>query len=169
MIPARASLAHLNVLLKEIESVTPEGETALSASVESAAHTSKKRSLYLLVSDLFDDQEKVMKAVQLLRYKKNEVWVVHLLDPDEISFPYSGTVRFESMENSRFIEMETGPYRAEYQAAVREFVDSYRRTLRNYGVKYLFYPTTEPFDRILRTLLSPESGAPADMSQSASK
>lgn len=153
LIPARNSSSHLNVLLNELQTVQPHGETLLAKGLETVAHSLKKRSLFLLVSDLFDDVESVLRAIKFLRFKKNEVLVVHVLDRDEVDFPYSGSIQFDSLENQQKISLEVEPYRKEYQFALQHFIDHYRGTLRNYGVKYHFHTTEEPLEQVLRFLL----------------
>lgn len=155
IIPARNSFSHLNSLLEEIEKTKPQGETRIGKSLETISHSIKKRSLFILFSDLMDDQESVLKAIKFLRYKKNEVWVVHLLDKEEKDFPYSGTIRFDSLENQDKVTLESDVFRKEYEKLLNGFIDSYRVSLRNYGVRYHFHTTDEPIDRVLRAVLSP--------------
>lgn len=157
LVPARNSFSHLNVLLDELETVRPAGETALARSLETMTHSVKKRSMFVVISDLLDEAESVLKAIKFLRFKKNEVLIVHLMDRDEKEFPYSGTIQFDSLENGETITLESDPYRKNYEDAVQRFIDQYRITLRNYGVRYHFHTTDEPLDRILRAILSPSS------------
>lgn len=155
LVPPRNSFSHLNALLEEIESVRPEGETTLANSLENIAHSVKKRSLFILISDLFDDANSVLRALKFLRFKKNEVWIVHLLDRDEKDFPYSGSIRFDSLENQKNIVLEPEQYRKDYQNAIQSFVEQYRVTLRNFGMNYRLHITDEPLDKVLRFVLSP--------------
>lgn len=155
-IPARNSLSHLNVILEEIEAMHPQGETTLSQALETVAHAVRKRSLFILISDLFDEEELVLKALKFLKFKKNEVLVIHLLDPDEIEFPFSGNIRFDSLENEEKITLEADEYIQDYKNAMQAFLERTSLTLRNFGMRYHFYRTDQPMDGLLRSLLTPQ-------------
>lgn len=153
IIPPRNAFSHLNVILDELGASRPQGRTALSHSLEAIAHSCKKRSLIILISDLFDDVDTVLRSLKFLQFKKHELMVIHLLDRDEKDFPYSGSVRFDSLESDEKIVMDPGPYRDDYRSAIQSFIDHYRFTLRNSGVEYHFHTTDEPLDKMLQTVL----------------
>lgn len=158
LIPARNSLSHLKVLLEGVQAVHPQGNTTLTKGIETISRSVKKRSLFILISDLFDESDSVLRAIRYLQFKKNEVWVVHLLDPEEKDFPYSGTIQFDSLENQERVVFDSERYRKDYQIAIQNFIERYRFTFQNYGVKYLFQTTEESLDKILHFLLSPAIG-----------
>lgn len=155
-VPPRNSLTHLSAILEEIESNQASGETTLSKAIETIAHSVRKRSLFILISDLFDDEESVLLALKFLKYKKNEVLVVHLLDRDEIEFPFTGNIRFDSLENDEKITLETDDYSTDYKNAMRAFLERVQLTLRNFGMGYHFHRTDQPIDTLLRSILSPQ-------------
>jgi uncharacterized protein (DUF58 family) len=137
-----------------LESIKPSGEKILSSLIEETAHFSKKRSLVILISDLLEDQDSVIRALKLLKFKKHEVCVIHLLDLDEKEFPYTGSVQFSSMENDEKLIMDTESFRDDYQEEIRKFIEDYRRTLRTSGIEYSLHTTNEPPDRLLQQFLS---------------
>ncbi len=153
LIPAQNSSQHLNVVLDELESVKPQGEGNLGKSLESVAFRANKRSLFILVSDLFDSQDSLINALKFLRFKKHEVMVVHLLDSDEQRFPYTGSVEFESLENQEKMTLETDSYRTEYLRAMDEFMKSAKASLQSSAIQYCFSTTQEPIDRLMRRML----------------
>lgn len=153
IIPPRAALSHLNTLADELVKIRPEGPTTLSQSLDSLARSLSRRSLVIIISDLLDDQEKTVKALRLLGFKKHEVTVLHVLDRMEREFSFSGRFRLDSMENSDYIILDAESYRAEYDALVRKLTESYRTALRNMGMAYHFHSTDEPLDRLIRSVL----------------
>jgi uncharacterized protein (DUF58 family) len=157
-IPPRSALSHLNVLTEELGRVQPAGESRLPAQVEEVARLLKKRSLLVLISDLLDDPESVIRALRFLHFKRNEAVVMHLLDPDERDFPYQGAVRFQSMENAAELTFEAESLKEAYRKQVSGMIEGYRSALRGAGIDYVFSATDEPFDRPLRQVLKHSNG-----------
>ncbi|MEI6491024.1 MAG: DUF58 domain-containing protein [Verrucomicrobiota bacterium] len=62
------------------------------------AATLRARSIVILISDLFDDEESLQKSIERLRFQGTEVIVFHVLDPYEIEFPFTGSVKFVGLE-----------------------------------------------------------------------
>ncbi len=152
-IPPRASLSHLNTLSDALVKCRPEGETHLSRSLESLPHSLPRRSLVILISDLFDDFEESINSLKLLRFKKHEVIVLHLLDRAEKDFSFSGNLRFSSMEDSEHLQLETDSYRSEYSDLIAKWIDGCRASLRKMGIQYHIHTTDEPMDRLIRSVL----------------
>lgn len=152
-VPPRGSLAHLNTLIDELAKTKPSGATVLSVSLTSAVHALKKRSLIILLSDLLDDQEPLLRSIKLLKFKKHDVHVIHLFDREEKEFPFRGNLRFDSLENEPALILEAGSFRAEYLASVESLIHQFRGTLRKLGIDYHFHLTDEPLDSVIRGIL----------------
>ena len=157
LIPPRNSFSHLNVIVGELEKKRPEGRTTLARSLETVAHSLKKRSLIILISDLMDETDSVLRALKFLQFKKHELIVIHLLDREEREFPYSGSVRFDSLEGQEGLVLDCDAYRKDYRAAVDDFIERYRLTMRNSGVQYDCHATDEPPDRMLQSVFNARS------------
>ena len=52
----------------------------------------------VLVSDLLVDREGLFRGLRLLRSRGHDVMVFHVLDDDELDFPFNGPTRFEGLE-----------------------------------------------------------------------
>ena len=57
--------------------------------------------MVVLISDLLDDPERVIRGLKHFRFRGTDVIVFHLLDPDESTFPFERATRFEDMETQR--------------------------------------------------------------------
>ncbi len=91
-IPPRQSGAHLSVLLHTLDKIKPSGETNLSHTFHQLAERIRRRGLVIILSDLFDDKEKVIKALRHFRHRKHEVLVFHILDRNELDFAFTSLV-----------------------------------------------------------------------------
>ena len=97
-IPPKAKRDYLLQILHALENRGPAGETNVGKILEEIAGQIKRRGLVVLVSDLLDEPEQILKGLRLFRFKGNDVIVFHLLDPAELSLPFDGNILFEDLE-----------------------------------------------------------------------
>ena len=113
-----------------------------------------KRSLVVLISDCFDDIDRIVSGLSHLRYKRHEVALFHLLDPAEIDFPFKDITMFQGLESLPEILAEPRSLRKAYR---REF-EAYRKKLlvacRGADVDYRLVRTDVPLDQMLSTWLA---------------
>jgi uncharacterized protein (DUF58 family) len=154
-IPPRAKAAHLRGIFDELDRTQPGADTNLSTIFHDLAERFRKRGLIIVLSDLFDDPERLANALQHFRHKKHEVIVFHLLDEDELSFPFTQLTQFEDMElaDSRLL-IEPRQLRDEYLAQVNTFIERVRRLCWQFRIDYVPMKTHEPFDAALAAYLA---------------
>lgn len=153
VIPPRGSVGHLNILIKEMELLLPEGESVLTEYLNHIVHHAQKRSLIVILSDLLEDSSLLLKTLKLLQFKKHEVLVLHLLDSDEKNFPYKGNIQFQSLENNSSLTLNATVFAENYRQAVQNLIDEYRLSLTQVGIKYIHSLTDQPIDQLLRFVL----------------
>jgi uncharacterized protein (DUF58 family) len=152
-IPARSVRSHLDVLLKALGAGTPQGRTKLGPSLHELAERIKRRGLVVLLSDLMDRPEDVLSGLQHFRHRNHEVIVFHVLDPDEIEFPYSDTATFVDLESGERLTTEPWEIATRYRERLEAWRDRYRRACREQLVDYVPLDTRTPFDRALMAYL----------------
>ncbi len=147
--PPKTSRAYLIKMLTAIENQKTGGDTNISSSLGKIAEKIKRRSLIILISDFFDDKDKMLKAIKEFKYNKNEVILFHLLDPTEINLDVGEESHFIDMENGA--ELITEPYqiRGEYRKSVQNFINEIKTECLNFGVEYSLITTDQPFDKAL--------------------
>ena len=108
-----------------------------------------RRGLVIIISDLFDDIDSVLKAVKHFSYKKNEVIVFQVLDPLERSFAFGKDAIFKDLETED--EMTTQPYHVQkaYKDAMTEFTSKIKSECLNSNIDYNLIETSDPFDKAL--------------------
>jgi len=153
-IPPRSAGRHLHVILNELERARPASTTGLADTLHRLAERVKRRGLVILLSDLFDDEEKVLFALRHFRHKRNEVIVFHILDVAERKFGFQREAIFEDMETDDRMLVRPWEIRSEYQGAVSQWIERYRRACREIGVDYVPMHTETPFDTALLAYLS---------------
>jgi len=152
-IPPSSTVSHLNRLLRTLEEVSPGKTTDVSETFHKLAESIKRRGLIIIVSDLFDDQAEVMRALSHFRQKKHEVIVFHVLDRAEREFPFDRLSDFVDMETRERIQADPRYVREQYIHEVNAFIDSYRRECFQNDIDYVDTDTAVPYELMLAAYL----------------
>src|SRR5262245_15956072 len=153
-VPPRQGPGHLRVLMEKLEQTNPGGETSLSETFHQLAETIKRRALVVVVSDLFDDPEKLVGALKHFRHKKHEVVVLHVLDPAEVGFPFDDVTQIEDMETSRQVISDPRAFRKAYLEELARFLGIVRAGCTTAQIDYALAETDKRFDAFLGAYLA---------------
>jgi uncharacterized protein (DUF58 family) len=152
-IPPRSVKRHLHAILRELSEAEAREETDLGRTLEELARRVTRRGLIILVSDLLDDEQSVIRGLKLFRHRKHEVIVFHVMDPYEISFPFEHEVILRDMETGEEVPAVPWEIRREYVGRVAAWIDRYRTTLRQSGIDYVPLRTSTTYDVALLSYL----------------
>lgn len=114
----------------------------------------RRRSIVLLISDLYEEADDVMNALTFLRGRGNDVIVSHVLDHDELSFPFTDAGSFVDLESRVALPVIPDYLRKEYRALVAAHTAELARRSRNQRLDYALYDTARPLDQALFAYLS---------------
>lgn len=154
-IPPRAKRGYLMEILHHLETARPSGETAVGKVLQEIAGKINRRGLIVLVSDLLDEPEEVLKGLRLFRFKGNDVIVFHILDAAELELPFEGNILFEDLEKLDLkVTADPRAIRKAYQEAVGEFMERLREGCVGNSIDYQFLSTSTPLDHALVSYLS---------------
>lgn len=156
IIPPKANPKHLLNLLRTLESTKPGGETGMAAIWdELAGHYLKRRGMVIILSDFFDDLDELTQALRHLKHRNHEVILFHVLDPDELEFPFGRLTQFRNLERGDDKRMvDARRVREEYLRNFDEFRTQLRRRAGNMHMDYHLLRTDQPVDRALGIYLS---------------
>jgi uncharacterized protein (DUF58 family) len=154
-IPPKAKRDYLMQILRALEDRGPAGETHVGRILEDVAGQIKRRGLIILVSDLLDEPERILKGLRLFRFKGNDVIVFHLLDQAELDLPFEGNILFEDLEEANLkVVADPRTIRKTYQAVVEEFIAAMRKQCHDNIIDYQLISTSTPLDKALASYLS---------------
>jgi uncharacterized protein (DUF58 family) len=153
-VPSSASPAHLRLLLHELGQVTPEARTDTSMLFHDLAERIKRKGLVIILSDLFDDPEKLLFGLQHFRHKRHEVIVFHILDDNEVQFPFNSMTLFEGYEGWEELLCDPRALRKGYLEEYRNFADKMKRGCRNNKIDFVQVNTKNPLDVVLSAYLA---------------
>ena len=95
-----------------------------------------------------------MRGLKHFHYRGSDVLVFHVLDPDELDFPFDRATRFEDLETDEEVMAVPGVVRAHYLKEIGALIERYRRELGAAGIDYQLLNTKEPLELALLKYLS---------------
>ncbi len=154
-IPPKAKRGYVFEILRELEARQPSGETNTGKILQEIAGKMKRRGLVILISDLLDEPEEVLKGLRLFRFNGHDVIVFHIMDSAEIELPFDGNILFEDMEQADLkVTADPQTIRQAYRGVVDEFIDHLRKECHASSIDYQLLSTSTPLDRALVSYLS---------------
>jgi uncharacterized protein (DUF58 family) len=112
------------------------------------------RSMVVLVSDLLGERDDVLSGIRLLRGRGHDVLVFHVLDDDELDFPFTGPTRFEGLELPDFLNCNPRALRDGYLESLQDYLDVIRRGCTALAVDYNLIRTSDPMGAVLAAFLN---------------
>ncbi len=150
----RAEPSQVNAILETLDGLTAGGETRVAAAVSFLAERARRRSAVMVLSDLLDRDERLLRLLADLRRRRHEVTVFHLLDPAELDFPFDDPTLFQSMEDSRSVEARGRDVRKGYLELMGRWLEEVRRVCGENDVEYVRVRTDQPLDDVLLPFLA---------------
>jgi uncharacterized protein (DUF58 family) len=153
-VPPSRRAAHLDRLFSTLGSLQPSGATGLIEALHTIAEKIGQRAFVVILSDLFTDPEALGDALQHLRYRKHDISVFHLMDPQEIGFEFDRPHRFVDLEDNTSLVVEPNLIAEEYRAALRDFLVTVRAKCHDASADYQLVTTDTPLEPLLRDFLT---------------
>lgn len=113
----------------------------------------RRRSIVVVISDLYEDPASVAAALDQIRGRGNDLIVFQVLDPRELDFPFDTPGTFVDLETGDRLPVIPDALRAEYRRAMAAHTDELRRILRDRRADYGLFNTAQPLDRALYACL----------------
>ena len=157
-VPIRSKRNHIYSVINSLAANEPRDKTDMHAVLRSVAETWPRRGMMILVSDLLTDTDNLMRGLRLLRQRGHDVLVFHVMDDDELDFPFSGPMRFEGLETEDFLNCNPRALREGYLEAVENFLQDVRHRCAQNTIDYALVRTSQPLDAVLATYLSNRLG-----------
>lgn len=127
-LPRSNNRANIHVIMGQLAKYEAgaAARTQVGAVLHEMARQTPRKGIVVLISDLFDEEERILEGIQHLRFIGHEVIVFHVLDPAELEFPFSGNIEFVGLEGIPAQLTRAQEIRRSY----REEVESFCRRLR---------------------------------------
>jgi uncharacterized protein (DUF58 family) len=158
-LPASANPNQIKTLVHAMDVQAPRAKTSLEPICHSLAEKIARRGLICLVSDLLVDVDGLIKALQHFRHYDHEVIVLHVMDHDELTFPFQGNTMFRGLEQAGRLLAEPRALRDAYLAAVGAFCRDVKRRCVAARIDYKLISTSDHLDAALLAFLAARSAA----------
>lgn len=146
--------AHWKTLVSELERPAGGAKTSVRAVLDDLSERLKRRTLVVLISDLFDDVEEIVKGLRRLQYRRHDVIILHVLDPAELSFNFRGPTRFDGLEGMGRLDVDPAAIRKPYLEEMDRFLTTLRSQCRKLRIDCETLNTGERLDLLLSAYLA---------------
>ena len=118
-----------------------------------------RRGIVVVLSDFYEQPDIIVKTIEPLRYRGNDVILFHLLDQQEIKPKFREPVLLVDMENAAdALEVSPEYTRDEYPRKIDSHIEALRSAVRGAGMEYFLMNTARPLDEGLREYLAVRKG-----------
>ena len=118
-----------------------------------------RRGIVVVLSDFYERPDVIVKTIEPLRYRGNDVILFHLLDQQEIKPKFREPVVLVDMENAaNALEVSPEYTRDEYPRKIDSHIEALRSAVRGAGMEYFLMNTARPLDEGLREYLAVRKG-----------
>lgn len=152
-LPARGSQSHLDAFCRSLHVSTPREKTNIEGTLARIANSMAGRGMVLLFSDLLADRGPLLKGLEMLRHRRHDVLVFHVMDDDELDFPFVGTTKFEGMEEWPDLVCDPRALRDGYLDELQKYLVEVRRGCSKLGIDYELIRTSDYLDAVLSKVL----------------
>jgi uncharacterized protein (DUF58 family) len=157
-LPPGSHANHLKALLHTLDQVAPREKTDLGRILNEVAQTIQKRGLVIIISDLFDDPARILAGLRHLLHRRHDVIVFHVLDVDELTFPFERMTRFEGLEEMGHLVVNPRSIRDGYLREIDKFRRKVERACTGNRIDYVLMDTSTTLDVALSRYLAKRAG-----------
>ncbi|MBI1928661.1 DUF58 domain-containing protein [Candidatus Poribacteria bacterium] len=148
-LPSTRGKGKIFTLLDFLDRINGSGETNLEQSFRNFVHTTKRRGLIVLISDLFDPQG-VTNGLNILKFQKHDLFVVHIIDETEEHPDLLGDLHLVDVETDRVRRVTINESRLKrYEALFQQFCEGVERYCIQREIGLVRTTTQLPFDELI--------------------
>jgi uncharacterized protein (DUF58 family) len=146
-------------LLHAIEKAAPGTRTDYLKPFVHFQNYLHRRGIVVVLSDFYEDPDVIVRTIEPLRYRGNDVVLFHVLDPQEIKPKFREPVLLFDMENeTNSLEVSPEYAKHEYRQKIDSHIAALQSKARGAGLDYFLMDTGRPLDEGLREYLSVRRG-----------
>jgi uncharacterized protein (DUF58 family) len=162
-LPARSGREAFERVVGALESAATGGDLRLDAdaldqSFGAVARRAKRGTIIVLLSDLLDLPDEALDRFAALGLGGRVLLAVQVLDQDELTFPFHGTVRLRALEGGSVVETDADATRQRYLAKLDGIADEWSAKLTYHGGQFVRASTSDDPAKIVRRAVSAVAG-----------
>ena len=145
--------SHLSSLLDKLSDDKFGKDTQIEKILHEMAERIIKRGLVILISDLIDDQQKILNGLKHFRHNNQEVIVFHLFDRKELEFNFNDRTKFVDIETGEEITTEPWHIRSNYKELISKKREYFKTKCRENLIDYFPIVTDQSLELCLTEYL----------------
>ena len=145
-------------LLHAIEKAEPGARTDFAKPFAHFQNFLKRRGLVVVLSDFYEQPETIVKTIEPLRFRGNDIILFHVLDPQEIAPRLREPALLVDVETKDSIEVSPEYVKDEYRRKIDAHIAALQTRSRAAGFDYFLMNTGRPLDEGLREYLAVRQG-----------
>ncbi len=147
------SPSHLTPMLESIGQKSEHSKTSAGPIFHELAERLTRRGVVIILSDLFDDPQKLLTGLKHFRHRRHDVIVMHILDPAELEFPFEQPTLFKGLEELGELLVDPARLRHAYQQEFHRYQKAIASGCQSVGADYILMQTDRPIDIALTAYL----------------
>ncbi|MDD5349388.1 MAG: DUF58 domain-containing protein [Chthoniobacteraceae bacterium] len=148
-LPRTDSLSSIHNLMTVLSGFVPEQTTQIANVLHEMAGQVKRKGIFIIISDCFDDVDEVLQGMRHLQFSGSEVILFHVMDPAELTFPFKGSVEFRGLEGTGKLVTRPSELRKSYLREINGFINKLRSGCETSGCNYIPVNTAQPWHEVL--------------------
>ena len=153
-IPPKCRQPHLMRILRTLAHVESGSKTNVVKPLIDLSASLHKKSIVVLISDMLDDEERIVNTLQNLRAMGHDVLNFQVMDDAELNFPFNEASEFIDMENNESYITSPAAIRKAYLKNLQDFLDYCKKQCQGSGVDYCLLNTSVPLDEALSAYMT---------------
>lgn len=147
--PPKTNQAFIAGIYKKLYDLKADNMTNSIKVLHKIAEKIKKRSLIIIISDLLDEADQLIKGFKHFRYLKHDVIVFHIVDDQEVEFNYKKETIFVDSETKSEIRVFPWQIREKYQATYSDFYQKIKEQCSASKIEFVTFTTQTPLEENL--------------------
>jgi uncharacterized protein (DUF58 family) len=111
------------------------------------------KEMILFFTDLYDEDDDLLKFISRLKTPRNEVITFHLMGKNEMDLAFDGSFTFEDLETRSRIKVDTALQQKQYADHINKWVQESRMWMLERHVNYELVQMNNSFEQSLRNFL----------------
>jgi uncharacterized protein (DUF58 family) len=148
----------LHRLLAGLEQAEARARTDFAKPMRYFQEFLRRRGIVLIVSDFWEPPESIVRTIEPLRFRGNEVVLFHVLDPKDVRPDLNGPSILVDLETQQELEVTPDYAKKEYRQKIDTHLADLRDRAKGAGLGYYLLMTDRPLDAALREYLALRGG-----------
>ncbi|MBP5674057.1 MAG: DUF58 domain-containing protein [Victivallales bacterium] len=144
----------LTSMLAELSRIKPSGVADHPTAWSQAADYLKGRGMMVFMSDFHAFEDQLAKHLRMMRFGHRDTMLFHILDHDEISFPFTEAMNFTDSETNDRMATSPPQIADDYRRRMTQFIDSIRSDCMETQTDHLLADTSRSLEDALSAFLN---------------